>query len=125
MLIPGADWNQYHIEVGKLMTSELLGLGLLDKADVQNETKEKPAYKKYFMHGTSHHMGLDTHDYGLLDKPMQANMVFTVEPGIYLPDEGFGIRLEDDVVIQESGNPINLMQNIPIEIEEIEELMNN
>ena len=125
MLIPGADWNQYHIEVGKLMTSELLGLGLLDKADVQNETKEKPAYKKYFMHGTSHHMGLDTHDYGLLDKPMQANMVFTVEPGIYLPDEGFGVRLEDDVVIQESGNPINLMQNIPIEIEEIEELMNS
>ena len=125
MLIPGADWNQYHIEVGKLMTSELLGLGLLDKADVQNETKEKPAYKKYFMHGTSHHMGLDTHDYGLLDKPMQANMVFTVEPGIYLPDEGFGVRLEDDVVIQESGNPINLMQNIPIEIEEIEGLMNN
>ena len=125
MLIPGADWNQYHIEVGKLMTSELLGLGLLDKANVQNETKEKPAYKKYFMHGTSHDMGLDTHDYGLLDKPMQANMVFTVEPGIYLPDEGFGVRLEDDVVIQESGNPINLMQNIPIEIEEIEELMNN
>ena len=61
MLIPGADWKEYHVEVGKLMTSELLGLGLLDKADVQNESKEKPAYKKYFMHGTSHHMGLDTH----------------------------------------------------------------
>ena len=125
MLVPGADWKQYHIEVGKLMTSELLSLGLLDKSDVENESDENPAYKKYFMHGTSHHMGLDTHDYGLLDEPMQANMVFTVEPGIYLPDEGFGIRLEDDVVIQETGNPINLMQNIPIEIEEIEELMNN
>ena len=125
MLIPGADWKQYHIEVGKLMTSELLSLGLLDKSDVENESDENPAYKKYFMHGTSHHMGLDTHDYGLLDEPMQANMVFTVEPGIYLPDEGFGVRLEDDVVIQESGNPINLMQNIPIEIEEIEELMNS
>ena len=125
MLIPGTDWKQYHIEVGKLMTSELLSLGLLDKSDVENESDENPAYKKYFMHGTSHHMGLDTHDYGLLDEPMQANMVFTVEPGIYLPDEGFGIRLEDDVVIQETGNPINLMQNIPIEIEEIEELMNN
>jgi len=125
MLVPGADWKQYHIEVGKLMTSELLSLGLLDKSDVQNESKENPAYKKYFMHGTSHHMGLDTHDYGLLDEPMQANMVFTVEPGIYLPDEGFGIRLEDDVVIQESGDPINLMKDIPIEIEEIEELMNN
>ncbi len=125
MLVPGADWEQYHVEVGKLMTSELLSLGLLNKSDVQNESKEKPAYKKYFMHGTSHHMGLDTHDYGLLDEPMQANMVFTVEPGIYLPDEGFGIRLEDDVVIQESGDPINLMKDIPIEIEEIEELMNN
>ena len=125
MLVPGADWEQYHVEVGKLMTSELLTLGLLDKSDIQNETKEKPAYKKYFMHGTSHHMGLDTHDYGLLDEPMQANMVFTVEPGIYLPDEGFGIRLEDDVVIQESGDPKNLMKDIPIEIEEIEELMNN
>jgi Xaa-Pro aminopeptidase len=125
MLVPGADWEQYHLEVGKLMTSELLTLGLLDKKDVQNETKQKPAYKKYFMHGTSHHMGLDTHDYGLLDEPMQANMVFTVEPGIYLPDEGFGIRLEDDVVIQQTGDPLNLMKDIPVEIEEIEELMNN
>ena len=125
MLVPGADWKQYHIEVGKLMTSELLSLGLLDKSDVENESDENPAYKKYFMHGTSHHMGLDTHDYGLLDEPMQANMVFTVEPGIYLPNEGFGIRLEDDVVIQDSGDPINLMKDIPIEIEEIEELMNN
>ena len=125
MLVPGADWKQYHVEVGNLMTTELLSLGLLDKSDIKNETEESPAYKKYFMHGTSHHMGLDTHDYGLLDEPMQANMVFTVEPGIYLPDEGFGIRLEDDVVIQESGDPINLMKDIPIEIEEIEELMNN
>ena len=124
LLIPGTDWAEYHKEVGRLMTSELLELKLLDKADVQNESEEKPAYKKYFMHGTSHHMGLDTHDYGLLDEPMEANMVFTVEPGIYLPDEGFGIRLEDDVVIQQTGGPINLMKNIPIEIEEIEQLMN-
>ncbi|CAA0225472.1 aminopeptidase P family protein [Tenacibaculum maritimum] len=124
MLIPGTDWTQYHIEVGKLMTSELLGLGLIDKADIQNEDPNWPAYKKYFMHGTSHHMGLDTHDYGLLHEPMQANMVFTVEPGIYIPEEGFGIRLEDDVVIQEKGAPFNLMRNIPIEADEIETLMN-
>jgi len=123
MLIPGTDWKKYHIEVGKLMTSELLGLGLLDKSDIQSETKEKPAYKKYFMHGTSHHMGLDTHDYGLLEEPMVENMVFTVEPGIYLPKENFGVRLEDDVVIQKKGEPINLMKNIPIEIEEIENIM--
>ena len=124
MLIPGTDWKEYHVEVGKLMSSELIGLGLLDKVDIKNETKEKPAYKKYFMHGTSHHMGLDTHGYGLLDEAMVGNMVFTVEPGIYLPDEGFGIRLEDDVVIQSSGEPINLMKDIPIEIDEIEDLMN-
>ncbi len=124
MLVTGTDWKKYHIEVGKLMTSELLGLKLLDKSDIQNETKDKPAYKKYFMHGTSHHMGLDTHDYGLLDDPMAENMVFTVEPGIYLPDENFGVRLEDDVVIQKNGSPINLMKDIPIEIEEIEDLMN-
>ncbi|GGI56109.1 Xaa-Pro aminopeptidase [Winogradskyella haliclonae] len=124
LLVPGAFWEEYHVEVGKLMTSELLGLGLLDKADVQNENPDWPAYKKYFMHGTSHHIGLDTHDYGLLHEPMQANMVFTVEPGIYIPDEGFGIRLEDDVVIQNSGEPFNLMRNIPIEAEEIEDIMN-
>ncbi len=124
LLIPGTDWAEYHVEVGKLMTDELLQLGLLDKADIQNEDKDWPAYKKYFMHGTSHHIGLDTHDYGILTEPMQANMVFTVEPGIYIPDEGFGIRLEDDVVIQDTGEPFNLMRNIPIEVEEIEELMN-
>jgi Xaa-Pro aminopeptidase len=125
MLIPGTDWAEYHKEVGKIMTSELLSLNLLDKADIQKEDPEWPAYKKYFMHGTSHHMGLDTHDYGILTEPMQTNMVFTVEPGIYIPDEGFGIRLEDDVVIQESGEPFNLMQNIPIEVEEIENIMNS
>jgi Xaa-Pro aminopeptidase len=125
MLVPGTLWKEYHVEVGKLMTSELLGLGLLDKADVQNEDPDWPAYKKYFMHGTSHHIGLDTHDYGVLWEPIKANMVFTVEPGIYLPDEGFGIRLEDDVVVQESGEPYNLMRNIPIEAGEIEELMNS
>lgn len=124
MLIPGAFWKEYHVEVGKIMTAELLNLGLIGKADVQNEDKDWPAYKKYFMHGTSHHMGLDTHDYGLLHEPIQANMVFTVEPGIYIPEEGFGIRLEDDVVVQETGEPFNLMQNIPIEVDEIETLMN-
>lgn len=124
MLIPGAFWEEYHVEVGKIMTSELLGLGLLDKADVQNENPDWPAYKKYFMHGTSHHIGLDTHDYGLLHEPIKENMVFTVEPGIYIPEEGFGVRLEDDVVVQKSGEPFNLMKNIPIEAEEIEDLMN-
>ncbi len=123
LLVPGTLWKEYHVEVGKIMTSELLGLGLLNKADVQNENPDWPAYKKYFMHGTSHHLGLDTHDYGLLHLPMEAQMVFTVEPGIYLPAEGLGIRLEDDVVIQKSGEPFNLMRNIPIETDHIESLM--
>lgn len=125
MLIPGTLWEEYHVEVGKLMTSELISLGLLDKSDIQNQNHKNPAYKKYFMHGTSHHMGLDTHDYGDLKTPMVANMVFTVEPGIYIPDENLGIRLEDDVLIKNSGTPINLMKSIPIEIEEIEEIMNS
>lgn len=125
MLVPGTLWKEYHVEVGKIMTDQLLKLGLLDKADVQNEDPDWPAYKKYFMHGTSHHMGLDTHDYGILWEPMQPNMVFTVEPGIYIPQEGFGIRLENDVVIQEKGAPFDLMKNIPLEAEEIEDLMNS
>ncbi|MFM2266369.1 MAG: hypothetical protein RLZ77_1789 [Bacteroidota bacterium] len=124
LLVPGEFWKNYHQEVGKIMTSELLGLGLIDKADIQNENPEWPAYKKYFMHGTSHHLGLDTHDYGLLHKPIEANMVFTVEPGIYIPAEGFGIRLEDNVVVQAQGDPFNLMRDIPIEVDEIENLMN-
>ncbi len=121
LLMPGVLWKAYHIEVGKLMSSALVDIGLLTKKEVSDNAE---AYKKYFMHGTSHHLGLDTHDYGLLDKPMQANMVFTVEPGIYIPDEGFGIRLEDDVVVQATGAPVNLMANIPIDPDEIEALMN-
>ncbi len=120
LLVPGTLWKEYHKEVGKLMSSALVDLKLLTKNEVSENAE---AYKKYFMHGTSHHLGLDTHDYGLLDEPMQANMVFTVEPGIYIADEGFGIRLEDDVAVQETGAPINLMENIPIEADEIEALM--
>ena len=124
LLVPGTLWAEYHQAVGVIMTEELLGLGLLDPADVKNQDPNKPAYKKYFMHGTSHHIGLDTHDYGALKTPMKAGMVFTVEPGIYIPEEGIGIRLEDNVVIQEHGEPFNLMAHIPITIAEIEALMN-
>ena len=125
MLKPGVLWAEYHIEVGKLMTDELIQLGLISKEDVKNEDPKWPAYKKYFMHGTSHHMGLDTHDYGILTEPIQAGMVFTVEPGIYIPEENLGMRLEDNYVVQEEGEPINLMADIPCEIEEIEALMNS
>ena len=115
--------KEYHQEIGKIMTAELSGLGLLDQKTIKNQDPEKPAYKKYFMHGTSHQLGLDTHDYGLMDQPLKANMVLTVEPGIYIPEEGFGIRIEDDVVIQEKGTPTNLTKNIPKEPDEIEHLM--
>lgn len=124
LLVSGNNWHDYHKEMGKIYTSELLGLRLLSKADVQNENADWPAYKKYMMHGTSHHMGLDTHDYGILTDPFTEGMVFTNEPGFYIPEEGFGIRLEDDYVIQKNGLPFNLMRNIPLEAEEIESLMN-
>jgi len=124
LLVPGTYLKDYHVAVGKLMEKELLSLGLISQEDVQSEDPAWPAYKKYFMHGTSHYIGLDTHDLGLWTKPMRAGMVFTVEPGIYIPEENLGVRLEDDVVVQESGEPINLMVNIPIEADEIEALMN-
>lgn len=124
MLVPGNYWHDYHKEVGHIMTDELLSLGLLDKSDVQNQDPKSPAYKKYFMHGTSHHLGLDTHDYGILSDPFQPGMVFTVEPGIYIPKESLGIRIEDNYIIQKSGPPKNMMKNIPIEVDEIEDLMN-
>jgi len=125
LLKVGNNWKTFHEQVGEIMTKELLNIRLIDKVDIKNETKKNPAYKKYFMHGTSHHLGLDTHDYGLLEDPFQENMVFTVEPGIYIPREGFGVRLEDDVVIKSKGEPINLMVDIPIEAEEIEDIMNS
>ncbi|MFV0304444.1 MAG: aminopeptidase P N-terminal domain-containing protein [Moheibacter sp.] len=124
LLVIGNNWYDYHKELGKVYTSELLCLGLIDKADVQNENSDWPAYKKYMMHGTSHHIGLDTHDYGILTDEFKEGMVFTIEPGFYLPKENLGIRIEDDYVVQSSGTPKNLMKNIPIEIEEIEEVMN-
>ena len=124
MLEPGNTIAVYHEEVGKLMESELVTLGLIDSTDIKNQDPKNPAYKKYFMHGTSHHLGLDVHDVGNIYREMEAGMVFTVEPGIYIRDESLGIRLENDVVITDDGL-IDLMANIPIEAEEIEELMNS
>lgn len=123
MLVPGNTLEEYHKEVGKVMESELLGLGLISRDDIEKQDKDKPAYKKYFMHGTSHHLGLDVHDLMHRYEPFRAGMVFTCEPGIYIPDENLGIRLENDILITDNG-PIDLFKNIPIEAEEIEELMN-
>jgi len=123
MLVPGTGHEQYHEEVGKMMESELIGLRLIDKKDIANQDKANPLYKKYFMHGTSHHMGLDVHDVENRNRPFEAGMILTVEPGIYITDENLGIRLENDVLITNDGQH-DLMKNIPLEAEEIEDLMN-
>ncbi len=122
MLRPGTIIQDYHKEIGLVMQAELVSLGLIDQTDIKNQDPTKPAYKKYFMHGTSHHLGLDVHDVGTMYEPIQVGMVITVEPGIYIPEEAIGIRLENNIVIEETGFT-DLMKNIPIEAEEIEELM--
>jgi Xaa-Pro aminopeptidase len=122
ILKPGVYLHEYQEKVGKLMEDELVGLGLIKREEVNNQNPEAPLYKKYFMHGTSHFLGLDVHDVGIWTKPIQAGMVFTVEPGIYIREESLGIRLEDNVLITDTGN-VNLMKNIPIEADEIEKLM--
>lgn len=124
LLKPGVMMADYHKQVGVLMEEQLVNLGLISMQDIKQQDPTWPAYKKYFMHGTSHFIGLDTHDVGLWNQPIQANMVFTCEPGIYIPEENLGIRLEDDLVVQESGDPINLMRTIPLQPGEIEEIMN-
>ena len=124
LLLPGVIMADYHKTVGLLMEEQLVKLQLISLDDIKNQKTDWPAYKKYFMHGTSHFIGLDTHDVGLWHEPIKAGMVFTCEPGIYIPEENLGIRLEDDLVVQEKGGPFNLMKNIPIEAEAIEDLMN-
>ncbi len=125
MLTIGANIHEYHKEVGLLMEKELVDLNLITLEDIKNQDPNRPAYKKYFMHGTSHYIGLDVHDVGTwgYDMKLEEGMVFTCEPGIYIPEESIGVRIEDDVVITK-GAPSNLMKNIPKEVEEIEALMN-
>jgi Xaa-Pro aminopeptidase len=124
MIKAGAIWNEYHEEVGKVMTAELIGLGLLKKHEVEKQDPGMPLYKKYFMHGTSHHLGLDVHDYASRYKPFEVGNILTCEPGIYIQEEKLGIRLENDILITEGGN-IDLMGDIPIEADHIEEIMNS
>ena len=113
------DWQR---EAQAMMNEELLSLGLLKRADVKKQTKEEPACRKYFMHGLGHLLGLDVHDVGFMTEPFAPGWVLTVEPGIYIPDEGFGVRLENNIVVTEAG-PVDLMADIPVEPEEIEALM--
>ena len=123
MLRPGVIHKEYQKEVDALMESELIGLGLLDKAEVEKQDKDKPLYKKYFMHGVSHHIGLDVHDVADPHLPLAEGMILTVEPGIYIREEGLAVRLENLILIGKDGNE-DLMQTVPIEADEIEALMN-
>lgn len=124
MLRPGVIISELNGEVGKMIESELIGLGLLDATDVKNHgSKQPPLFKKYFMHGTSHFLGLDVHDVGDFNAPVKPGMVFTCEPGIYIREEGIGVRIENNILVTDN-DPVDLMASIPIEVEEIEELMN-
>lgn len=124
MLRPGVILADYNKEVGWIMESELIGLGLLDKDKVAKQDPDNPLYKKYFMHGTSHFLGIDVHDIGNRYAPMEVGNVFTCEPGIYIPEEKLGIRIENDILITEDGI-VDLMADIPVEVEEIESIMNS
>ncbi len=123
MLVKGGNIDKYNEAVGHLIEEELVKLRLLKMADIKKQNPAFPLYKRYFMHGTSHFLGLDIHDVGFFQMPFQVGTVFTCEPGIYIPEEKIGVRLENNILITEKGN-IDLMANIPIEAEEIEELMN-
>lgn len=123
LLRPGTTLLDYEKRVGKLMERELIGLGLLKAEEVEKQDPEKPLYRKYFMHGTSHHLGLDVHDLGSKYRFLEAGMVFTCEPGIYIPEEGLGIRLENNYLVTES-EPLDLMAGIPVDADEIEKIMN-
>lgn len=123
LLKPGLTIQNYHVQVGEMMEKELVDLGLLTVDQVKNQNPKSPAYKKYFMHGTSHHLGLDVHDIGNWYKPIELGNVFTVEPGIYIREENMGIRLENNVVVTEEGT-FDLMRKIPLEADELEDIMN-
>jgi Xaa-Pro aminopeptidase len=122
LLKPGVKHSDYEKQMANLIEVELIKLGLITKEDIANQNPDSPAYKKYFMHGTAHHLGLDVHDLGLYSRDLEKGMVLTCEPGIYILEEGIGCRLENDYLITDDGN-INLSEALPIEIEDIEKLI--
>ncbi len=123
-VVKGTVWKDLQRETEENMERELLKLKLLKMSDIKKQDPNWPAFKKYFMHGVSHFLGIDVHDVGYFHEPFKPGMVFTVEPGIYILEEGIGIRLENNIVVKEKGN-FDLMRSIPLEIEEIEEIMNS
>ena len=123
MLRPGILSKDYEEKMAKLVETELIKLGLIRPEEIASQDPKNPVYKKYFMHGTAHHLGLDVHDVGLYSRPFEKGMVLTCEPGIYIREEGIGCRLENDYLLTEDGN-INLSAAMPIEIEDLEQLIN-
>lgn len=122
LLKPGITIVKYTEMVGEEATKQFVKIGLLSKSDVKNQDRENPAYRKYLYHGISHHLGIDVHDLGTRTSPLQAGMLLTVEPGIYIEEEQMGIRIENNVWITKTGNK-DLMKNIPITVDEIERFM--
>ena len=118
----GGTINEINETTYKLMEQEMIALGLFTAEDVKKQNPDKPLYKKYLMHGMSHHIGLDVHDSIDKFKPFEPGMILTCEPGLYIRDEGIGIRIENDLLITE-GEPINLFEGLPTEIDEIEAAM--
>jgi Xaa-Pro aminopeptidase len=123
LMVPGSTINKVHQEVCRKFEKEHIRLGLFTQQAVEAQDKENPLWQQYYMHGTSHFLGLDVHDVGSKDQEFRPGMVLTCEPGIYLPGEQTGIRLENNILITREGN-VDLMKDIPIEPDEIEELMN-
>ncbi len=123
MMSVGMILKEFNSEVGKVMESELKGLELITENDINNQDPDMPAYKKYFMHGTGHHLGLDVHDIGDHYAPLAEGAVLTCEPGIYIPEEKIGVRIENDIMITKNGK-YDFMRDCPVEVEEIEEYMN-
>ena len=122
ILKPGITINDYTEKVGEEATQQFLKIGLLTQEDVKNEDPDNRAYRKYLYHGISHHLGIDVHDLGTRTAPVEAGMLFTVEPGIYIEEEQMGVRIENNIWITENGH-IDLFKGIPITVEEIEAAM--
>jgi Xaa-Pro aminopeptidase len=122
LIVAGSTIDKINAEVCRIIEKEMIGLGLFTKEDVKKQDAASPLYFKYYMHGNSHFIGIDVHDVGLKQTVITPGMVFSCEPGIYIKEEGIGIRIENDILVTGNG-PVDLMENIPVEADEIEALM--
>lgn len=122
LIVPGTTIEKINKEVTVLMEKEMIKLGLFTEKDVKNQNPDNPMYFKYYMHGNSHFIGLDVHDAGTRQVVLKPGMILSCEPGLYVKEEGMGIRIENDILVTKKG-PVDLMKTIPVEVEEIEKLM--